>query len=80
MVKKTLNLHVFLNLAFVATVSTSFNLWMSRGGVNTFAIVIIFLNEFWNVKNSCTPSPLRYALTKKNRLEVELLCSCSSNK
>jgi hypothetical protein len=42
--------------------------------------VIIFLNEFWNVKNSCTPSPLRYALTKKNRLEVELLCSCSSNK
>jgi len=29
------------------------------------------------VKNSCTPSPLRYALTKKNRLEVELLCSCS---
>jgi hypothetical protein len=31
-----------------------------------------------NVRNSYTPSPLRYALTKKkNRLEVELLCSCS---
>jgi hypothetical protein len=29
------------------------------------------------VRNSYTPSPLRYALTKKIRLEVELLCSCS---
>jgi hypothetical protein len=47
MVKKTLNLHVLPNLAFVATIFTSFNLWMSRGGVDTFAIVIIFLNEFW---------------------------------
>ncbi len=33
--------------------------------------------EMWAVvRNSCTPSPLRYALTK-TRLEVELLCSCS---
>jgi hypothetical protein len=28
------------------------------------------------VRNSCTPSSYRHALTK-NRLEVELLCSCS---
>jgi hypothetical protein len=28
------------------------------------------------VRNSCTPSSYRHALTK-NRLEVELLCNCS---
>jgi hypothetical protein len=28
-----------------------------------------------HVKNYCTPSPLRYALTIKTRLGVELLCS-----
>jgi hypothetical protein len=27
------------------------------------------------VRIYCTPSPLRYALTNKDRLEVELLCS-----
>jgi hypothetical protein len=28
-----------------------------------------------SVRIYCTPSPLRYALTNKDRLEVELLCS-----
>jgi hypothetical protein len=41
MVKNNLNLHVLPNFAYVAIVSTSFNLWMSRGSVDTFAIVII---------------------------------------
>ncbi len=43
------NLHVLPNLAFVGTIFTSFNLWMSRGSVDIFAIVIIFLNEFWTL-------------------------------
>jgi hypothetical protein len=46
MVKKTLDLHVFSNLASIATISYSYDLWMSKGNVNTFALVINFLNEF----------------------------------
>jgi hypothetical protein len=34
-------------------------------------------NPITCVRNFCTPSPLRYAFTKQNWLEVELLCSCS---
>jgi hypothetical protein len=33
------------NLKITTIVSTSFNLWMFHDGVDTFAIVIIFLNE-----------------------------------
>jgi hypothetical protein len=31
MVQKTLNLHVFSNLASIATISCSFDLWMFKG-------------------------------------------------
>jgi hypothetical protein len=48
MVQKTLDLHVFPNLSFVATIACSFDLWMCRGVVDTFTLVIIFLNESWN--------------------------------
>ncbi len=47
MVKKTLDRHVLPNLKFVITISASFNLWMSHDGVDTFVLVIIFLNEAW---------------------------------
>jgi hypothetical protein len=43
------NLHVFQNLAYVAIVFASFDLWMSRGGVDIFALVINFLNESWTL-------------------------------
>jgi hypothetical protein len=33
MVQKNLNLHVFSNFAFIATVSCSFDLWMFKGGL-----------------------------------------------
>jgi hypothetical protein len=33
MVQKTLDLHVFPNLAFIIAISCSFDLWMSRGVV-----------------------------------------------
>jgi len=36
------NLHVLRNLASIAIVSTSFDLWMSRGGVDNFSLVINF--------------------------------------
>jgi hypothetical protein len=47
MVKKTMQLHLLLELAMATTLSVSFDLWMSRGGVDTFALVINYLNEFW---------------------------------
>jgi hypothetical protein len=47
MVKNTLDQHILPNLKITGTVLTNFYLWMSRGGVDTFALVIIFLNEAW---------------------------------
>jgi len=47
MVKKTLDLHVFPNLAFATTIFTSFYMWMFRDDVDTFAFVMNFLNQSW---------------------------------
>jgi hypothetical protein len=47
MVKKTIDQHVLPKLKIVAIVATSFDLWMFRGGVDTFVVVINFLNETW---------------------------------
>ncbi len=47
MVKRTLDQHVLPNLKIATIVSVSFNLWMSHNGVDTFALVINFLNEAW---------------------------------
>jgi hypothetical protein len=45
MVKKTMDQHVLLSLAFTIVVSISFDLWMSHSGVDTFALVIKFFND-----------------------------------
>jgi hypothetical protein len=47
MVKKTMDHRVFPNLALAIVVFASFNLWMSHGEVDTFALVINFLNDNW---------------------------------
>ncbi len=47
MVKKTMQLHVLPELVKATTLSTSFDLWMFRGSVDTFALVINYLNESW---------------------------------
>jgi hypothetical protein len=47
MVKKTMDHHVLPNLALTTMVSASFDLWMFHGGVDTFALVINFLNDKW---------------------------------
>jgi len=47
MVKKTLDQHVLPNLKTIAIVLANFDLWMSRGSVDTFVLVINFLNEAW---------------------------------
>jgi len=40
MVAKTMNLHVLPHLEFATIVSCSFDLWMSKNEVDTFALVI----------------------------------------
>ncbi len=47
MVKKTLDKRILPNLEIAATILANFDLWMSRGNVNTFVLVIYFLNEAW---------------------------------
>jgi hypothetical protein len=47
MVKKTLDQHVLPNLKIAITILASFDLWMSHDSVDTFALVINFLNEAW---------------------------------
>jgi hypothetical protein len=43
--------HIFTlilpTLAYATTISCNFDLWMSKGDVDTFALVINFLNETW---------------------------------
>jgi len=48
-VTKTMHLDVMSFLEFVAIVSCNFNFWMFRGGMDTFALVINYLDE------TCTP-------------------------
>jgi hypothetical protein len=47
MVKKTMNQHVLQCLTFITIMSISFDLWMSHGNVDTFTLVINFLNDTW---------------------------------
>ncbi len=47
MVKKPMNLHVFPNFKFGGTMFVNFDLWMSKGGVETFALAINHLNDSW---------------------------------
>jgi hypothetical protein len=37
-------LYVMPNLEITTIVSTSFDIWMSKGGVNTFVLVINYLD------------------------------------
>ncbi len=45
MVPKFMDIHVLPKLASAIIVSTSFDLWMSKGGIDTFALVINYLFE-----------------------------------
>jgi hypothetical protein len=44
-IQKTMNLHVLPSLKTITIISTSFDLWMSKGGVDIFALVINYLDE-----------------------------------
>jgi hypothetical protein len=45
MVQKTMGLHVLLSLEITIIVFTSFDIWMSRNRVDTFVLVINYLDE-----------------------------------
>jgi hypothetical protein len=45
MVKKTMQLHMLLGLVKATTILVNFDLWMSKSGVGTFALVINYLND-----------------------------------
>jgi hypothetical protein len=49
MIKKPLDLHVLPNLTSITIIYTSFDLWMVKGDVDFFALVIKFLNESWTL-------------------------------
>ncbi len=47
MITMCMDMHVLPKLVSEAIVSISFDLWMSKGGVNTFALVINYLIKTW---------------------------------
>jgi hypothetical protein len=47
-----MKLHVLPNLEFVAIIFFSFDLWMSKGGVDTFALVINYLDDIWKPRHA----------------------------
>jgi hypothetical protein len=47
MVIKSMDIHVLSKLASETTVFASLDLWMSRGGIDTFVLVINYLYEDW---------------------------------
>ncbi len=67
MVTKSMDIHVLPKFTSVAIISTSFDLWMSRGGIDTFALVINYLIEAWEVNETtslCVAQQLQYLLEK----------------
>jgi hypothetical protein len=46
-VTKYMDIHILPKLASVAIVSTSFDLWMSKGSIDMFALVINYLSKAW---------------------------------
>ncbi len=47
-----MDIHVLLKLANVVMISTSFDFWMFRRGVDTFALVINYLTKAWEVNGT----------------------------
>ncbi len=51
MVQKTMDLHMLPNLETITIVFASFDLCMSKGGVNTFVLIINYLDEGWTPRH-----------------------------
>jgi len=77
MVTKSMDIHVLPRLEIVATIFVSFDLWMFRGSIDTFALVINYLSKSWKLMHvivglfevnettgSCMACQLQYLLDK----------------
>jgi hypothetical protein len=51
MVRKTMDLYVLFNFVSAIIMATRFDLWMFKGGVDTFVFVINYLNELWTPRH-----------------------------
>jgi hypothetical protein len=49
MVTKYVDIHVLPKLANAATISTSFDSWISKGCIDTFILVINYLSKNWEL-------------------------------
>jgi phage-related holin len=49
MVTKYIDIHVLPKLASALVVSASFDLWMSKRGIDTFALVVNYLSKAWEL-------------------------------
>jgi hypothetical protein len=47
MLAKVMKMHVLLAIAQCATTTTTFDLWMSKIGFDTFVLVINFIYDDW---------------------------------
>jgi hypothetical protein len=52
MVTKSTDIHVLPKFTSVTIAFASFDLWMSRRGIDTFALVINYLIEAWEVNET----------------------------
>jgi hypothetical protein len=67
MVTKSMDIHVLPKFISVTIVYASFDLWMSRGGIDTFALVINYFIETWEVNETtslCMAQQLQFLLEK----------------
>ncbi len=51
MVTKSMDIHVLPKLASATIVYASFDLWMSKGGINTFSLIMNYLSKNWESMN-----------------------------
>jgi hypothetical protein len=47
MVTKFMDIHVLPNLGSATTISISFDLWLCRGGIDMFSLVINYFSKTW---------------------------------
>jgi len=47
MVSKTMERHVLLTFIDATTIIATFDLWMSQGSFDTFALVVNYINKKW---------------------------------
>jgi hypothetical protein len=67
LVQKTKDVYVLLELSRCMLATTSFDLWMSKGTYDIFALVINFLDENWQ------PKKVTLSLLKQQKQDVHYL-------